>query len=314
MKNKSNNNLIYSSLLIIECMIWGAGNPITKIGLESVSPFYCLAIRFSIAFIILAIFAGKNAILSLSKEDLKSLFVISGFTAVAFIMSTLCLLYTEATIAGFLMALAVIFTPFFSYYLLGTKPNKTMFAIIAMVVVGMYFLCGNSGSFQFGIGEILAILSSVFLAAALTYTSKHVNKVGPMVLSMSQAGCTAIISIAFALVLEDYHIIPSITYEGWGAIIYLAIFCTCIAYILQNIALKKVSPIFASVAFCTEPIFTAIASYFILGEVLSLSGFIGSALITISLVFAALFVNNNKSIDGSKANEDDTVQTEEVII
>jgi drug/metabolite transporter (DMT)-like permease len=75
---------------------------------------------------------------------------------------------------------------------------------------------------------------------------------------------------------------------GWGIILYLAVGCTCVAYLFQNISLRKVPATYVSLIFCSEPIFTAIASYFLLDELLSISGFIGAALIMAGIVYAAL--------------------------
>ena len=75
---------------------------------------------------------------------------------------------------------------------------------------------------------------------------------------------------------------------------YLAVACTCIAYILQNIALRKVSATFVSLAFCTEPVFTAIASFFILGERLSLAGLAGAVLIAIGITLASVMPSSEE--------------------
>jgi len=186
------------------------------------------------------------------------------------------------------MALSVVFTPFLSAVVLKKKTNIHVVGAIAIVVVGMYFLCGNSGRFQFGMGEFFALLSSVSLAVTLTYSSKYVCSIGPMALSTAQAGLTALISLVFALFFEDSTILFSIPASGWGTLIYLALGCTCIAYMLQNHALKQVSAVFVSLSFCMEPIFTAIASYPLLGETLSVKGILGAILIIIGTVIASI--------------------------
>lgn len=53
--------------------------------------------------------------------------------------------------------------------------------------------------------------------------------------SASQAGLTAVISLALAAGLEEFQI-GSVTPAAWGVVAYLAIGCTCIAYLLQNTA------------------------------------------------------------------------------
>ena len=157
-----------------------------------------------------------------------------------------------------------------------------------LVVVGMYFLCANGGSFTFGLGEVLALLSALSGAGMLIYTSKHVSDIGPIALSTAQSAVTAIVSFLFAVLFEDFHALGQASGEGWASIIYLAVACTCIAYYLQNIALRRVSATFVSLAFCSEPVFTAIASFFMLGERLSLGGLAGAVLIAAGIVLASI--------------------------
>lgn len=289
MKKQNSKNIFYGSFLILECMFWGLGNPVVKIGMQSIGPFYCLGLRFLLAFLICYGLFHKKIKRQINKNNFKDAVLISVLNAAAFIFSTLALMYSSATIAGFLMALAVIFTPFMSYVILGKKLRKRTFLFVALVVLGLYFLCGSQGSFTFGLGELLALLSSVSFAAAITYSSKHVANVGPEVLSTVQSGGAAVICFIFAFIFEDFHALTQTTFFGWFTVVYLAIGCTVVAYLLQNVALKHLSAVFASLALCTEPIFTAIFSFFLLGERLTGIGLLGAVLIMASIVLASFF-------------------------
>lgn len=286
---KSSKNIVYGSFIIFQCMFWGLGNPVAKIGMESISPFYCLALRFLIAFIVCYGLFHKKIKRQVNKNNFKDAAIISVFNSAAFIFSTLSLLYSSATIAGFLMALAVIFTPFMSYVVLGKKFKKRTLLFVGLVVLGLYFLCGSQGDFHFGPGEILALLSSLSYAATITYSSKHVTNIGPEVLSTIQSGVAAVICFIFAFLLEDGHALVQVGFAGWFTVVYLALGCTVVAYLLQNVALKHLSAVFVSLALCSEPIFTAIFSFFLLGERLTFTGIAGAVLIMTSIVLASLF-------------------------
>jgi len=73
---------------------------------------------------------------------------------------------------------------------------------------------------------------------------------------------------------------------GWWIMGYIVIVATLFAYLLQNYALARLPAAAVSLLMCSEPIFTAAASYLILRETLSLSGWIGAVLIMVSLVAA----------------------------
>lgn len=286
--SSSKGTVFYAGLIFLQCLLWGIGNPIVKIGLETIPPFLCLALRYSIAFVLFLIFFGKQIIPQFKKEYLANCIIIGLFTAASFIFSTLSLMLTEATISGFLLALSVVFTPILSFFILRQKVSRRLILIIFITVIGMYFLCGNGGSFSFGWGELLALLSALTGAGMLTYSSKHVCDIGPFALSAAQSAVTSIVCFIFALIFEDLHSLAYVSAQGWWCVIYLAVACTCIAYSLQNIALRKVSATFVSLAFCSEPIFTAFASYVMLKETLSGSGLLGAVLIACSLVLASI--------------------------
>lgn len=297
---KTKGTAFYGCLLLLQCLLWGIGNPVTKIGLETVPPFFCTAIRFTLAFVLFMLVFGRQIVSQFKKEYLHSCLVVGLFTAASFIFCTFSLLLTDATIAGFLLSLSVVFTLILALFILKQKASKRFILVILVVVAGMYFLCGNSGNFTFGMGEILALLSALSGSGMLIYSSKHISDIGPIALSTAQAGITAVVSFIFAFFFEDIGSLTQVSGEGWASVVYLAVACTCIAYILQNIALRKVSAAFVSLAFFTEPVFTAIASFFLLGERLSPGGLIGAVLIAVGISFASIMPSEDNALEEEK--------------
>ena len=152
----------------------------------------------------------------------------------------------------------------------------------------MYLLCGFDAGARFGFGELLALISALCLAVTLTFTAVSVQAVDPVVLSTVQAGMTAMLSLVPALIFENTHTLTGVSLSGWFSVLYLAVGCTFIAYLLQNTALAHVSPVFVSVTFCAEPIITALSAYVLLGEQLAFSGYIGAALILAGILVSSL--------------------------
>ena len=276
-------------MILLECLLWGIGNPISKIGMEHIPAFWCIGLRFLLAFVLFIIFFRKRIFTALPGVDWKNCILISIFNGLAFIFGNLSLLYTTATISSFLMSLSVIFTPFVSMILLKKRSNFKTYFCILIVIAGLYFLCGNEGSFSFGIGELLAILCSASLGICLTLTSKYIADTDPIVLAALQSAVAAVMAIIGAFIFNGPLSLSSVDSVGIFAIVYLALACTVAAYILQNVAMRYMSAVFASVVFCTEPVFTAAAAYFMLDERLSITGFAGGFLILLGVVAASLF-------------------------
>jgi len=288
--------ILMGILLLVECMLWGLGNPLLKIALESVTPLYCLMIRFFMGSILLLVIFGKRIIPALKKPSIKACLIVSVFTGGAFITANLGIAATTATNAGFLMSLAVLFVPFLSVFILKSHVRRIHYLWIAIVVLGLYLVCGNTGTFSFGLGEAMALLSSLCYAFVITLSERVLKDADPIALAFCQAAVTGVMCMIGAFIFEGELVGSAIQPEAWGVIIYLTIGCTCIAYILQNIALKYVPAGYASVIMCSEPIFTYTASYILLKETLGVGGMMGGALIIISIVAASITSDEKKQI------------------
>ncbi|MDL2294119.1 DMT family transporter [Ruminococcaceae bacterium OttesenSCG-928-D13] len=292
----------YTGLVILESILWGVGNPVLKIGMEYLTPFWCLTLRFFLAFILFAIFFGRKALAQVNRSNVVGIVVSAVFNAGAYIFSAFALLYTSATIAGFLMSLAVLFTPFLSLVFIRQPLDWRLVPIIGVVVVGMYFLCGG-GEFVFGWGEFMGVLGSLSFACGLVTTSRLVGNIGPTAMSCMQVGVMTVCCLIPALLTEDWHVLLNTPARGWAAILYMALGCTFVAYLMQNLALSHVSPVVVSLAFSSEPVFTAIAAFFMLGERLPLAGLFGAALVTAGIVLASVLQHLNEKKAARQAAE-----------
>lgn len=279
--------ILYGSFILLECVLWGLGNPVIKIAGTAIPPFASIALRFSLAFVLYMALFGRRVLQNLRTIRWLPTLAVCFFTALAFTLGTFALLLTDAVIAGFLMGIAVLFTPFLSPLVLKTRFNWKVLPLIALVCVGMYLLCGG-GAFTFGAGELLAILCSLSFAVMLILSEKYIGGMDTITLSTMQCAVAAVLGIACALVFERPYDFRQLTWTGAGAIAYLAVGSTFFAYILQNKAIQNISATFASLAFCTEPIFTALFSYLLLGEVLSPIGFVGAGVILLGVMAASV--------------------------
>lgn len=273
--------------MLLECVLWGIGNPVAKISATLIPPFTCLALRFLLAFALFAALAGKRIFTGLRREHLRPCLVVCVCTALSFGLSTFSVVLTTATNAGFLMSLSVLFTPILTTVFLKQRFNKRSLLPIALVTAGLYFLCASPDGFAFGWGKALALASSAALACTLVFSAKHLEDIDPLAMSAVQAGFTGAACLVLALAFEGPPQLARITPAGWGAVVYLALGCTCAAYLLQNLALRRIPANTVSLLLCTEPIFTAAAAALLLGEALSGRGWLGAGMILASLLLGS---------------------------
>ncbi|HQK53179.1 MAG TPA: DMT family transporter [Sedimentibacter sp.] len=292
---ESVNKYKYMGFILLQSVIYGFGNPLTKIAFKSITPFWSLSVRFTIAFIVFMLFFGRRIIGSLKSVEPKVYLPAGICMATAYITCNLALSWTSATNVGFLMSLPVIFAPILALLIYKVKYRLIHIPVQIVVVIGLYLLCFDGEKLVFGKGEITALITAISIAGALVFGEESLKQLDAVALSAVQAGITALISLPCALIIENTEILVHVTIPAWLVVLYLAIFCTNIAYMLQNSALKYISASTVSMLQCTQPILTAIISYLLLREKLSTLGIIGAAIIILCIIAENIITTKEQS-------------------
>jgi len=308
MKNAAHKSTLpYVMCILIQSVVYGLGKPLTKVGFDSITALWCLAIRFSAAAVLLFIIFGKRTVSQLKVTKPSQWLPPSICMASAYISCNIALGLTTATNVGFVMSLPVIFTPFLSVLLLKKKYPVRSIPIQLAVVVGLYLLCCGGGSFTFGAGELVALICALSLAFALVFSEKSLNQMDAFSMSTLQTAVTAVISAAAAFIFDDVSVLPGVEPRAWLIVAYLAVTCTCLAYVLQNTALSHISSGMVSMLQCTQPILTAFFSFILLKERLNPLGLAGAAIITICVVVENYVNYHKEEAIGGRRNAAPTV-------
>ena len=103
-----------------------------------------------------------------------------------------------------------------------------------------------------------------------------------LALTAVQSGVIGVGCLLLALALPGkLPPLPSFTHDSafWWACVYLVAGCTVFAFVAQNWALRHSSPTRVGLLTSSEPAFGALFAVFWLGEQLSVTGWLGGALI-----------------------------------
>lgn len=206
--------------------------------------------------------------------------------ACSYISCGVALALTSATTVGFLISLPVVFTPFIAIFVLKQRYRFANLPIQIAILIGLYLLCCNGGAFIFGWGEVLGIVTSVTAAGAFVFGEKSLKNMDEITVSAVQTWTSFLLSLPFSIIFEGKMDIAAVTPSAWVVVLYLAILCTVVAFRLQNAALSKISSQAVAVILCSEPIFTALVSRIVLGEVMNLMGIAGGLIILICIIAA----------------------------
>lgn len=266
-------------LVLLQSLLYGLGDPISKEAYDVMPVYSLLSIRYLMALLVLLIFAGKRIWRGLRTCSLRDCLLPCLCMGGAYLAGNIALGRAAATSVAFLRSLSTVMTPLLALVVYKRKLAAKHIPVQIMVVVGLYLLCGLGGLSGFGAGELFALLAALLLAGSLVFGENALERVDPVTLSALQMAASVIMASVCAPVFDGGWHLELITPKIWLIIAYLAICCTLVGYMLQNAALTKIPSRTVALLQCFCPVLTAFFSYLILGERLSLPGVIGAWII-----------------------------------
>lgn len=269
-------------LLVMVTAFWGASYFLTDLCLETMPPLSLNAFRFLVAFAVLgAVYFRKFR--RISRKTLLYSLLIGCSLVMVYTCYVYGLMHTSISNAGFICALPVIFTPLLELVIYRKLPNRRFALALVLCTVGLGLMTLND-SFRPALGDIICMGTAIFYAVDLLLTDKAVRdpEVDPLQLGVCQLGVVGIIMLILTLTLEQPKLPQSPA--AWGAALFLAIFCTGIAFVIQAVQQQYTTASHVGLIFTLEPLFSAIVAYFFAHEVLGLRGYIGAALMMFSLI------------------------------
>ena len=291
---KQNLKWLPIAFILLQSVLYGFGDPISKAAFEVVPLYSLLSARYLIAFAFLMLLFGKRVVQGLKACSVKDWLLPSLCIAGGYIATNIAIVFTTATATAFLRSLSTVMTPLLALVVFRKKFTWKHIPVLILVVVGLYLLCGRGGLTGFGIGEIFGLLSALLLAGSLVFGEKALDKVDPVALTTVQAAMSAFLTLICSFLLEGGIHLQTAGITEWLIIVYLAILCTVAGYLLQNAALRSISSRMVALVQCTGPVMTAFFSFLILGERLNLAGLIGAAILLACVVAETLMKDDEE--------------------
>jgi drug/metabolite transporter (DMT)-like permease len=268
--------------LLITAIIWGSGFVASSISLEHYTPYQILAGRFLIGVTLLSCVFYKKL------KHIKKSVIIKGaivglFLYIAFVLQTVGLQYTTPSKNAFLTAVNVVIVPFIAYFMYKRKVDRfeVIGAILAITGVGVISL---KLSGQMNMGDLLTLFCAIAFAFHIFYTAKFVKAEDPVLLTFIQMVTATV--IGFVVVLFRGEVNVSFETEGISSLLYLGIFSTTIAFLLQTIAQKYTTETNAAIILSTEAFWGMVFSVIILNELLTMKMVFGAVLILLAIVIS----------------------------
>lgn len=282
----------YRLMLLTAALFWGGAFVAQRISTDTMGPFAFNGLRFWLGAIVIAPIAmwlsrGSRSPVydKLPHITLPIACIILGtvlFTGSAF--QQVGLIYTTASKAGFITALYIIIVPFLGLFL----RNPLRLSHIAgcfIAIVGLYLFAFHSDGQPINFGDILQLIGTLFWSLHILLIGLFAPYFSGIHLSIGQFFiCGALNFIVMIIIGEPLN--WAIISASAIPILYCGILSSGAGFTLQVLGQKKVPPTEASLLCSFEMIFSALAAFLILGEVLNPRELTGCILISIG-VFAA---------------------------
>lgn len=268
--------------LVLVTLFWGVSYYLVDLCLGELQPMNLNAFRFLLAFLVLGPIFWKR-LRHISRATLRYSLIVGTLLVGVYAGATYGVKYTSISNAGFICALPVVFTPLLDFIFNRRRPDKRLGIALVMCTVGLALLTLNE-QFRPARGDLICLVCAVCYAADMLVTEKAVAQpeVDALTLGVCQLGVAGVLMLLVSALLEQPHLPQSP--KIWGAAIFLGLFCSGLAFVIQSVAQQYTAASHVGVIFTLEPVFSGIVAYTVAGETLLPRGYVGAALMLLSLL------------------------------
>ena len=276
-----NQTLLVTLALFCTYFIWGATYLAIKFGIESFPPFMMAGLRFVVAGLIL------YAVMRLLGSPNPSLKQWGVATIVGILLPAIgngTVTYVQQTVSSSVAALSIATAPIWMAIfssIWGHHISRQEWLGIAIGLCGIVLL-NIGGSLH---GDYISAALLIFAAASWSFGSvwsKHLDLPAGLMAPASQmlmGGITLMIVSA----LHHEHYPSDISAKSWGAMLFLVVLGSLVAYSAYQYLLKNVRTLVASSNTFVNPIVAFTLGILFAGETVSKSEYIALAVILVGV-------------------------------
>ena len=286
---KSEKGLIILGFILIS-LIWGSTWLAIKIGLGSISPFYGIAIRFTIASIILYLIMQMRG--ERLARDKKSILLYMNLAVLSFSFPFALVYWGEQYIASGLASVLFAAYPFVvavsSHLFLSNEKltaGKITGIILGFVGVVIIFWADINISSSNTLGMVAILLSTVMQGFSLVIVKRMNHPISPTSLSLGGMIFGIVIMYPIAIIFEDFSKL-NFDAAGVGSMLYLGTFGSIVTFVVYYWLLKRVEVVYLSLVSFVTPIFAVILGAIWLKESLSPNIVLGASFVLFGIIIA----------------------------
>lgn len=296
-----------SCLLFLAAFIWGVAFVAQSNAMAYVEPFTFMAVRNYIGSFVLVIYLlilkgmgaparepakeayGRKTPKWMLKLGIDWYHLLGGmicgtFLCIAGNLQQIGIQYTSVCKTGFLTAVYIILVPILGIFL-KKKAGIRVWLGVAIALAGLYLLCVTE-KFTIVPADFMLLGCALVFAMQILAVDFFIDRVDGVKLSCIQFFTCAVLS-TIGMVIFEHPSIPAML-QAWLPILYAGVLSSGVAYTLQVVGQRDMNPTVASMILSLESVFSALAGWVLLKQVLSTKELLGCGLVFVAIILAQL--------------------------
>jgi drug/metabolite transporter (DMT)-like permease len=235
----------------------------------------------------------------MTRENIRCGITVGIAIFLGFALQTVGAVYTTPAKNGVYTGLYVIFVPL-AVMMMRRKFLLKPLLLALLCFSGVAILSNAFADLTYTIGDFLTTLCAVAFAVQFILLEKYAVRLPPVNFTIIQLATVAMISLIISICFEsDRYAVLKID-QYLAMIVFLGLLLTGVSGLIQTYVQSKISANVVAVVSCTESVFALIFSLIFGYDALSMTLFIGSALIVAAMMLSSMTKQNIANPEAGK--------------
>lgn len=289
MPDQKQTNAVSILSVLGALIIWSSSFVAIKIAYETYPPITLGAVRFLVATLVLGalvLLPGNRVKLQKTDGWTVALGGLTGITLYA-VLQNIAMQWTSASNATLIIASYPVITLLLESLIYKVRLNAVKIVGILIAIFGVVIISYvKAETRQQGelLGVILLIVAGVAWAFYNFLTKKVVNHYPPVTLLFYQTLFGAIFMAPLSLFERSQWAAP--TTMTFSMMLFLALFCSVVAFLLYNLGLKHLSASTVTSMLNLVPFFGVFFSWLLLGEAITVRKIVGGGIVVLGVMLS----------------------------
>ena len=271
-------------LLILVTLCWGSTFVLIKDSLRDISPLLFNFLRMALATLALGALYARQ-LRGMSRAALKAGALTGLWLFAGYEFQTAGLVFTTPAKSAFLTGVSVILVPVFLALFWRKRTSVWTWLGVLLAFIGLYLLTVPAGGLRsINFGDLLTLGCAVAFALQIIQLGRATQRFPFAQVAFLQTAVAAALMACVTPVLEHPHLrLTPLLITG---VLITGLINTAVAFTIQAWAQQFLPATHTALIFSLEPVFAAITSFVVAGEVLGWRAGGGAVLILVGIVLA----------------------------